>query len=384
MQEVNDNFYADLAVSNLSLGALFARKELFYPFPADWHVIVTDIKNSTEAVFSGQHEVVNLVATGSIVAVLNIAFSKNLSIPFFFGGDGATFIVPATILEACMQALTLYKTNTLTNFNLGLRCGTVPVHTIITAGCDLRVSKFNSSSVFSIPVTLGDGLIYAEKLIKQQDQQQDTSLPGQELDLSGMQCRWDRIAPPEDKEEVVTLLILARDINRQAEVFGAVMNRMDALYGTPQKRQPISVTKLRLKTTFNRLSTEIKARLGRIDWLQLAHSRLLLLFGYLYFRTPKGKKYLKSLVDMSETLVIDGKINTVISGTLGQRKQLQAFLDEEEANGNIIYGMHISNASVMSCYVRNMEDGHVHFVDGAEGGYTKAAQMLKAKMSAQA
>ena len=35
----------------------------------------------------------------------------------------------------------------------------------------------------------------------------------------------------------------------------------------------------------------------------------------------------------------------------------------------------------MSCYVRNMNDKHVHFVDGAEGGYTKAAGVLKKKIS---
>ena len=33
----------------------------------------------------------------------------------------------------------------------------------------------------------------------------------------------------------------------------------------------------------------------------------------------------------------------------------------------------------MSCYVRNLNEEHIHFVDGAEGGYTKAAGMLKRK-----
>ena len=84
---------------------------------------------------------------------------------------------------------------------------------------------------------------------------------------------------------------------------------------------------------------------------------------------------------MSDTLIIDGRINTVIAGTSEQREKLNAALDKLESAGEIIYGQHVSNESVMSCYVRNLNDTHVHFVDGAEGGYTKAAAMLKKKIS---
>jgi len=86
---------------------------------------------------------------------------------------------------------------------------------------------------------------------------------------------------------------------------------------------------------------------------------------------------------MSDTLVIDGKINTVISGTVKQSKVLRVVLDALESDGKIVYGMHISGASIMSCYVRDMKDGHIHFVDGSEGGYTKAATVLKAKLALQ-
>ena len=83
---------------------------------------------------------------------------------------------------------------------------------------------------------------------------------------------------------------------------------------------------------------------------------------------------------MSDTLVLDGRINTVISGTTRQREQLAAALDELEQKGEISYGLHVSKESVMSCYVRNLNDNHVHFVDGSEGGYTRAATVLKKKI----
>jgi hypothetical protein len=86
------------------------------------------------------------------------------------------------------------------------------------------------------------------------------------------------------------------------------------------------------------------------------------------------------MIEMSDTLVIDGKINTVISGTEAQRRKLQAALSKLEERGEIFYGLYVSRESVMSCYVRDMDDGHIHFVDGGEGGYTKAAGLMKLKL----
>ncbi|WP_204985841.1 DUF3095 family protein [Mucilaginibacter psychrotolerans] len=203
----------------------------------------------------------------------------------------------------------------------------------------------------------------------------------EEPDLTGMQCRWDRIAPPEDKEEVISLLVVAQDGHKQSEVFKEVMETLDKLYGPPQKRQPISVAKLQFKSTFSKLSTEMLATIGKVKWLQLLWKWGIGLYGYIYFRTDNGKRYLQSLVEMADTLVIDGKINTVISGTAKQRVALQKVLDKMEADGKLIYGLHISRASVMSCYVRDLKDGHIHFVDGSEGGYTQAAKMLKRKIA---
>src|SRR5687767_7980917 len=103
----NDLFYSRLPVNAITLTDLLGEEHLFYKVPANWHVLITDVKKSTVAVGEGMHETVNLVATGSIVAVLNIAYKNHVSIPFFFGGDGATFIVPGLVLDAAIQALVI-------------------------------------------------------------------------------------------------------------------------------------------------------------------------------------------------------------------------------------------------------------------------------------
>ena len=381
MKATTELFYTSLPINGIGLDELLNDEALFIQVPADWHIVITDIKNSTKAVLNGQHQTVNFLATGSIVIVLNIANKMNVDVPFFFGGDGATFIVPPLIIDAVMQALSKYKVNSLNNFELELRAGVVPVRKIYDDGYELRVSKHSRSSVFSIPVVLGQGLDYAEKLIKGEDYLADKYPDDEdEPDMTGMQCRWDRIAVPENQEEVIALLVTAREGVRQSAVLSKVIQLMDEIYGPPQQRQPISINKLRLKTSYNSLKTELLARLGKSRVLKVIHAMILNAYGYIYFRTLKGKLYLEQLVQMSDTLVIDGRINTVISGTAAQRFSLEERLQQMETAGEIYYGLHISNASIMSCYVRNMDDAHIHFVDGSDGGYTQAARMLKAKL----
>jgi len=382
MSELSDVFYNNLPARRTRLSKLFMHPDFFEPIPLDWHVIITDIKGSTKAVFDGLNENVNLIATGSIVTVLNLAYSSGIIIPFFFGGDGATFIVPPSILSSALERLSVYKENTLSNFNLNLRVGTVPVYQIYEAGFKIGISKSFVSEFFSIPVILGDGLSYAEKLIKAEDYLlAPINNQHYNLDLTGMQCRWDKIDPPENANEVVTLLIVVKQSEQQSKIFSDVINQIDNIYGEPKKRQPISVDKLRFNTTFSRLSMEMRTRIGRVKVFELMKTWLINLYGYIYFRTESGKNYLNRLVEMSDTLVLDGKINTVISGNEQQRLMLAKYLDELEVEGAILYGLYVSRNSTMSCYVRDLVNEHIHFVDGSEGGYTQAAKILKAKLS---
>jgi hypothetical protein len=384
MSDNQDHFYTNLPVNKIPLYQLLVDNQLFKEVPIDWCVIITDIKNSTSAVNSGLHENVNLIATGSIVTVLNIAFKANISVPFFFGGDGATFIVPPRIVDDVMKSLLKYRDNTLQNFNLDLRAGIVAVDEIYKKGHTLKISRFSSSETFSIPIILGDGLAYAEQIIKGDDYLlSGHNTASDEIDLSGMQCRWDKIEPPENSEEVVTLIVIAQNCEKQAGVFSKVIRHLDQVYGSAEKRQPISVSKLIFRTSFNSLGQEMKHRFGKIKIFELIKSWLINIYGYIYFRTQSGKKYLKQLVEMSDTLVIDGRINTVITGTEKQRLTLQNELNKLEKGGEILYALYVSGESIMSCYVRDLEDDHIHFVDGAEGGYTQAAGILKQKIRAK-
>lgn len=381
----NDLFYSRLPVNEIPLSDLLTEEHLFFRVPDNWYVVITDVKKSTKAIEQGQCETVNLLATGSIVAVLNIAYKANLSIPFFFGGDGATFIIPASILTATLQALQIHQENSKKSYNLELRVGSVAVADIYKEDHILRITKLRTTQLFSIPIVLGDGLTYVEQVIKGENYFLSFARGKSDaLDLTGMQCRWDKIKPPQNYDEVVSLLVTARAGQKQAESFKKVIDKLDEIYGEPERRKPITVPMLKLKATLEKIGQEMRVKFGGYRPIYLLHKWITTLLGYFYFRTKQGKRYLLQLVDMSDTLVIDGRINTVISGTAQQREQLTAALNNLETQGFINYGLFVSKESIMSCYVRNMNEDHIHFVDGAEGGYTKAAGMLKRKFAAAA
>ena len=57
---------------------------------------------------------------------------------------------------------------------------------------------------------------------------------------------------------------------------------------------------------------------------------------------------------------------------------IEAMLMEEKAAGRIFYGAHRADAGLMTCLVFDLAAAdHVHFIDGADGGFCLAARALK-------
>ena len=376
-------FYSELPVNKMSVSDLVADKSLFSEVPEDWHVLVADIKNSTHAIKNGKHNEVNLVATGSIIAVLNIVYSQNISVPFFFGGDGATILVPSKYLKSAMSALEKHRENTLINFGFELKIGHISVEEIYRDKIELIIAKAEINDIFNIPIVLGDGLQYAENLIKNEDslKKENFRIDQFPLNLHGMQCKWDKIKPPEETQEVVSLIVTGCGDQDPSKVFSEVLKAIDDIYGSQIRRKPISIKRLRIKAGFQKINSEMHAKLGKFDAVFFLKNLVRANFGKFYLKNSKaGKRYLQKLVELTDTLTIDGRINTVITGTSEQRISLISFLDQLERSNKIKYGLYVSQESVMSCYVRDMgTNEHIHFVDGADGGYTMAANSLKKK-----
>jgi len=375
-------FYNKIKKYKGSVSELLSQPSIFQSLPMDWEIVVTDIENSTNAVQNGLSEIVNLVATGSIVAVLNIAAKYKIDIPFFFGGDGATMLIPPTLLSETMSVLNLHKANIKKEFDINLRVGSYRVAKIYDEKVALKIAKVNITELFAIPIILGNGLLHAESIIKSNDHKFEPNVESLNLlNLEGMECRWDKIPPPENTSEVVCLLIDAINVDEQASVYKSILDKAEKLYGPHNHRNPISILSLRLSFGLDKIKNEMVLRKPRFYFFETFKAWLSVFVGkYIYFPSSSGQSYLNDLVQLSDIFILDGRINMIISGTSKQRTKLVKFLDKLESKRKIIYGIHVSKESIISCYVQDRKKHHIHFINGSNGGYTQAAILLKKKL----
>ena len=85
----------------------FTDPSRYQTLPADWRVVIADIRGSTKAIAEGRYKDVNMMGAACITAVLNALkqFDPVLDVPYVFGGDGATFAVPDDAVEKVRHAL---------------------------------------------------------------------------------------------------------------------------------------------------------------------------------------------------------------------------------------------------------------------------------------
>ena len=381
MLHKNSSFYSQLHLHYGALHELLLDETAFTEVPKEWNIIVTDIKNSTLAVQEGKQQLVNLAATGSIVACLNISRAKGIDIPFFFGGDGATLLVPDEILPDCLYALQLHQERCSLSFDFFLRVGHRNVSQLKEQGAQLKIARYKRNDLHIMPIILGDALQIAERSIKESEPQDAMEQMTYNLNLQGMECKWDKIKPPQKGNEVLTFIISAATVASQSELYSEVLKKIDLIYGEDRIRHPLSAGKLKMVHHLSRFKNEVKMKYKKVTSRQIAANWWLSIAGSIFAKyTRPGKNYIHDLIQLTETLLLDGSINTVITGEESQRKELLAYLDQLEGENKLKYGYYTSSSSILSCFVTALDDYHIHFLDGDNGGYTQASKVLKAKM----
>lgn len=377
------SFYKALITNSMPIKDLLKRKECFIVVPDDWCIVVVDVEQLKKEVSKDSHNDVNLVTTGSIITVLNTikSIDKQIQIPYFFRGSSATFILPKTILVSVMSALETYKSHVLKNLDIILEYGSIAVSELYEMKATIKIAKLRLNGFLVIPVILGNGLKVAERLIRSRFKDRNDLLESEPLiDLQGMECRWDEIEPNLEEKKVICLLVVCNKEREQAEIFTKILSEIDYIFGDLNARTPITTAKLKLDNSFKKMRKEMYARLGKSDRWYFVQNWLITYFGSFYFKFFKGgKAYLYRVTQLSDTMVLDGSINTIFSGTERDINKLKLFLDTLEADGDIFYGMHATHASIMSCYIEDREENHIHFVDGTEGGYQRATIQLRKK-----
>lgn len=75
------------------------------------------------------------------------------------------------------------------------------------------------------------------------------------------------------------------------------------------------------------------------------------------------------------------KLRMVVDCTTEQAERIERYLKEKHDNAQVVYGTHYSDTALMTCFVESLEkNGHVHFIDGNDGGYALAAKGMKEQL----
>lgn len=356
----------------------------YEPVPDDWLIALTDVAGSTVAIEEGRYKDVNAIAVASIIAMLNE--TPDVEIPFVFGGDGATMLIPPQIVNAAWHALLGSQKVAADSFNLKLRIGIISVGEVRAAGYDVRVAKLYISENYQQAVFAGGGLAYAEKIIKDPiyGEKYTLDVPGEyPANFAGFECRWNKI--PGKMGETVSLLVsvVSSDADSRNRIYREVLMEIDTIYGDSDARNPISARNMQLALLPGMFRTEAKIRYGETSRRRLLRMAIMTNFARLWmlFNIAGWGKYKRLFVATTDTEKFDDILRMTISGTAAQREQLTRFLEAKRKQGELFYGIHTSPYALVTCIIFNYFGRQVHFVDGADGGYTVAAKAMKQQMA---
>lgn len=382
----DERFYSELVeIERFEDVADLAR---YRPAPSAWHVVLTDVRGSTKAIEAGRYKDVNALGVACIVAIRNAV--PDLDLPYVFGGDGATLLVPGSRLERVKPALRGLRRTAEEAFGLGLRAGIVPVADLRAAGHEVLVARFRASGDAAFAMLGGSGLSEAERLVKDPTlgARYEVEEGAADADYAGFQCRWEPI--PARRGEMLSLLVQAQAADRldagriYAEVFANIQRILEG------DGRPLARETLRLATRSVLFDAEAKLKSGRADgivhaWRRMQASsvtrigRFLLRTGWNALGFP-GATYRDSVVANTDFRKFDDTLRMVIDVTPEQHAAIERHLAAEHAAGRVVYGMHTAASALMTCVITDTKANHVHFVDGADGGYALAAKQLKAQL----
>ena len=381
------DFYAGLPVLE-SFDAV-ADVANFLPLPLDWHVATCDVRNSTQAVQSGNYKNVNTVGASAVTAMLNAA--GELEIPFIFEGDGSAFCVPPELLEDAKAALVKTQEMARGSFGLELRVATVPVETVREAGHDILVARVRVSENYVQAAFAGGGMAYADRYMKDPktaplcEVKRGSVAPRGSLE--GLECRWRDIPSPHGETVSLMVRALATDTWEATALYREVIAKVREIYGSDEACHPVTIPALVPALDARQLGNEVGVRAAGRDrfgkWLWLMRARWFALLGAFLMKfglkteLTDWSRYKPTLVQNSDVRKFNDIYRQILAGTPAQREALDAWLAERYARRELVYGLHVADRALMTCLVFNYQARHMHFIDGADGGLFLAAKQFK-------
>lgn len=374
-----DPFYANIPVFR-GFGSLMD-PALYAALPDSWSLGLADIVDSTGAIAAQRYKAVNLAGAAIIAAVANALAGRDF--PFVFGGDGASFAVPPGDLALAQQALAATAAWVRDDLGLAMRVALVPVERVRAQALDVRVARFAPSPNVSFAMFSGGGLAWAEAQMKRGAFAVAAGPPGAQPDLTGLSCRFEEI--PAARGVILSVLVVpakgaAPDAFR--ELIEAVIARVER---TPDAGRPVPDVGPPLRWPPAGIDYEARAgRGGSLSWRRAATlGRTLAAYVIMRFGISVGgfvpKAYLQQVAENSDFRKYDDGLRMILDCTAELAGALEAQLAAAAAAGIVRYGLHRQDAAMITCFTPSaLRSDHVHFIDGARGGYASAATAMKA------
>ncbi|MGV7216469.1 DUF3095 domain-containing protein [Bradyrhizobium sp. UFLA05-112] len=376
------SFYSSIAVFRGFTSLM--DPSLYSPLPDDWTIGVADIVDSTKAIAAQRYKAVNMAGAAVIAAVTNALEGREF--PFVFGGDGASFAVGPGDLDRAREALAATATWVRQDLDLKMRVALVPVSAIRAQGLDVRVARFGPSANLSYAMFSGGGLGWAEAAMKRGEFAVLDAPDDTQPDLSGLSCRFEEI--PASRGLILSVLVVpARGADPPAfrKVIEDVIHLVER---SPDAGRPVPPQGPPLKWPPQGLDFEARARRGGSLLKRRVSVLAYTLFAYMIVRFDikvggfVPKTYTRQVVENSDFRKYDDGLRMILDCTPELERNLSDRLAAAAKSGVVRYGLHRQDAAMMTCFTPSaLRSDHVHFIDGARGGYASAATALKAMVA---
>jgi hypothetical protein len=352
---------------------------LYRPLPQDWVIGTTDVVGSTRAIQENRYKAVNMAGAAAIAALAN---ALGREFPFAFGGDGASFAVPPSWTSAARTALAATLRWAQEELALELRGALVPIKDIRDQGLDVRVARFAPSQDVTYAMFTGGGLAWAEAEMKQGRFAVPPAPPGTRPDLSGLSCRFEEM--PSLHGIILTLLVVPGE-GAGDDGFRRVVEDL-VLLAEQRAHAPVPAQGPKFRWPPQGIDLEAHASRHTNIPIVMRRAAALLRTGIYYlifrFRLRVGQfvpaLYLKQVVANSDFRKYDDALRMVIDCTPELAEEIETRLSAAAREGTVRFGLHRQEAAMMTCFTPfPTQANHVHFIDGASGGYALAALALK-------
>jgi hypothetical protein len=378
----SDTFYSSIPVFRGFTKLM--EPQLYVPLPDDWSVGVADIVESTKAIAAQRYKAVNMAGAAIIASVTNALEGREF--PFVFGGDGASFAVAPGDLSRAREALAATAAWVREDLDLVMRVALVPVGAIRAQGLDVRVARFGPSANLSYAMFSGGGLGWADAAMKRGEFAVDVAPPGTQPDLSGLSCRFEEI--PSTRGLILSVLVVPAKGADPTAFRKVIEDIIQLVERTPDAGRPVPPGGPPLKWPPQGIEYEARASRRGPRFVRRSMVLALTLWAYtvMRFNIKVGNfvpaNYIRQLVENSDFRKYDDGLRMILDCTEEVAATLSERLASAAASGVVRYGLHRQDAAMMTCFTPSvMRSDHVHFIDGARGGYASAATALKAMVA---